>query len=348
MPSEKDLKDIKRRALAAIQESTEAAELTRAETKYLGRKGELTLILRSLHGMGLAERRTMGSLANALRQELAAAVSARERELASAVKVALFDVTEPGQTVPVGHLHLLTQVRWQIEEFFRSYGFSVLEGPEIESEYYNFESLNIPKDHPARDIWDTFWVDPPAGRASEKQRKKDRLLLRTHTSPMQVRVMEKQLPPLAVLVPGRVFRHEATDARHEHTFDQVEGFLVAKSVTAANMKYILHNLFRHLFGPEVEVRLRPGYFPFTEPSFELVMSCPFCKRKGCSVCGAGWLEMLGAGMIHPKVFEFAGYKKGAWQGFAFGLGVARVAMLKYNIPDIRLFYQNDLRVLTQF
>jgi phenylalanyl-tRNA synthetase alpha chain len=216
-------------------------------------------------------------------------------------------------------------------------------GPEVETDYYNFESLNIPHEHPSRDMWDTFYVkDTGDVKTNEK------LLLRTHISPMQVRVMEKHKPPFAVVSSGRVFRHEATDARHEHTYDYTEGFVVGENLSMANLKFVLTNLFQQLFGKDVDVKLRSSYFPFTEPSVELVMGCIFCQKKGCSVCHTGWLEMAGAGMIHPRVFEYARYPKGKYSGFAFGIGISRVVMLKYNIPDIRLLYQNDQRLLNQF
>lgn len=337
MSNKQILENLTKQALSAISAATDEGALLLAEKQYLGRRGGLSQILHTLKDLPLQKKRSLGSLANQSRQAILLAIKVKKQNLAGAGVAVDFDLTEPGAKFPAGHVHPLTQVRQDIETFFRSYGFSVLEGPEIETDYYNFEALNIPPDHPARDIWDTFWI-----------KSKQNLLLRTHTSPMQVRVMEKQKPPLAVLVPGRTFRHEATDARHEHTFDQVEGFYVSRDASAAHLKYILHNLFRDLFGEKVGIKLRPGYFPFTEPSFELVMSCPFCHARGCKVCGSGWLEMLGAGMIHPRVFEAAGYKPREWRGFAFGMGIARVAMLRYNIPDIRMFYQNDLRVLGQF
>ena len=315
-------------------------ELFRIEKKYFGRKGGLlTLETKKLKDLSDSQKRKVGRELNELKSFLKSELEVKKIQLESKPKTIDFDPTEPGHPRSVGHTHLITKVRKEIEEYFQSIGFAVMEGPEVENEYYNFEALNIPEDHPARDMWDTFWLKPDNQRLNIKNQN---LLLRTHTSPMQIRVMEKTNPPLAVIVPGRTFRHEATDATHEHTFDQVEGFMVDENVSVANLKSVLHGLFRHLFDDKVEIELRPSYFPFTEPSFELFM------RNRNKFGGNGWLEMLGSGMIHPKVFEHVGYKKGKYTGFAFGLGISRVAMLKYGIPDIRMFYDNDLRVLRQF
>jgi len=236
-------------------------------------------------------------------------------------------------------LHPLTQVKKEVEEIFQSMGFSVVEGPEIENEWYNFDALNIPKDHPARDMWDTLYLKNP------------KLLLRTHTSPVQIRFMEKNQPPLRIIVPGRVFRHEATDASHEINFYHVEGLMVDKKgkVNAANFKAIIEEFFSRFFRKRVEIRLRPSYFPFTEPSFEIDVSCPICNGRGCPACkNSGWVETLGAGMVHPNVIKNSGLDQKIWQGFAFGIGMDRLAMMKYKINDIRLFYSGDLRFLQQF
>ncbi|HHE67595.1 MAG TPA: phenylalanine--tRNA ligase subunit alpha [Candidatus Parcubacteria bacterium] len=247
-----------------------------------------------------------------------------------------FDISVPGKKPFLGHLHPLTQVRRKIEEIFQTMGFSVAEGPEVESEWYNFDALNIPKDHPARDLWDTFYL-------------KNGLLLRTHTSPVQIRYMEKRQPPIKIIAPGRVFRHEATDASHEINFYQVEGLMVDKEVSAANFKAITEEFLNRFFEKEVKVRMRPSYFPFTEPSFEVDIGCINCFGKGCSVCQqTGWLEVIGAGMVHPYVLKNAGLNPRRWQGFAFGAGLERLAMLKYKISDIRLFYSGNLRFLGQF
>lgn len=341
-----NLKQIEERAVSEISGTRSLDELLKVEKQYLGRKGLLTRVLRSLGGLSTEEKRRLGPLANRLKVRLQATVELKKKSLASA-EIPEFDLSEPGNKTYIGHEHVLTALRREVEDYFLMHGFSVEEGPEVESDFYNFEALNIPADHPARDMWDTFFVQAKSKTKGAKQQSGN-LVLRTHTSPMQIRVMEMQKPPLAVIVPGRVFRHEATDARHEHTFDQVEGFLVDQKVSAAHLKYMVHGLFRHLFGEKVKIELRPSYFPFTEPSFELFMSCPQCNQKGCQICGTGWLEMLGCGMIHPKVFEAVGYPKGKYQGFAFGMGLSRVALLRYGIPDNRMFYANDLRVLRQF
>lgn len=246
------------------------------------------------------------------------------------------DVTVPGEKVAVGHLHPLTSVKRKIEEIFQAMGFGIVDGPEIETEWYNFDALNIPKDHPARDLWDTFYL-------------KNGGLLRTHTSPVQIRYMEKHNPPFRIIVPGRIFRHEATDASHEINFYQVEGLMVGKEVSASNFKAIVQEFLSRFFGKRVTIRLRPSFFPFTEPSFEVDMKCLVCQGKGCSVCScSGWLELIGAGMVHPNVLKAGGINPKNWQGFAFGLGMDRLAMMKYKIDDIRLFYSGDLRFLQQF
>jgi len=246
------------------------------------------------------------------------------------------DVTVPGERHEVGHLHPLTLVKRKIEETFQAMGFSVIEGPEVENEWYNFDALNIPKDHPARDLWDTFYL-------------KNGLLLRTHTSPVQIRYMEKNNPPFRIIVPGRIFRHEATDASHETNFYQIEGLMVGKDISAANFKAIIQEFLSRFFGKPVKTRLRPSFFPFTEPSFEVDISCLICKGKGCSACSrTGWIELIGAGMVHPNVLKAAGINSKNWPGFAFGMGMDRLAMMKYKIDDIRLFYSGDLRFLQQF
>jgi phenylalanyl-tRNA synthetase alpha chain len=251
------------------------------------------------------------------------------------------DVTAPGKKPVSGHLHPLTQAKRKVEDIFQKMGFQIVLGPEIESEWYNFDALNIPSDHPARDLWDTFYL-------------KNGFLLRTHTSPMQVRFMEKNNPPLRIVVPGRIFRHEATDASHEMTFYQVEGLMIGKKVSAANFKVVIQEFFQRFFEKKVKIRMRPSFFPFVEPGFEVDMSCLVCNGKGCPVCSkTGWIEMMGAGMVHPNVLKAAKLiphrKDGSgWQGFAFGVGLDRMTMMKHKVDDIRLFYSGDLRFLNQF
>lgn len=344
------LNQLKQNALDKIAQAKNLKDLDALYRLYLGRKGELTKVLRSLKDLSEKERKETGLAANKAKQELEEAIGARREKLSAKGErdESWLDVTAPGVRPAVGHSHPISLVQRQIEDIFQSMGFSVVDGPEVETEYYNFDALNIPKDHPARDLWDTFWLRrldqesqksesrPRQGRASGL--KDVDLLLRTHTSPMQARYMEKNNPPLRIIVPGRCFRHEATNATHEAQFYQFEGLMVGKDVSVANFKGVIEAFLKKFFGQETEIRLRPGYFPFVEPGFEID-----AKRKG-----GKWLEMMGAGMVHPNVFKAAGYKPGEWQGFAFGAGIDRLAMLKYKISDIRLFYSSDLRFLRQF
>lgn len=322
-----NLQELKKEAIKEIDSVKTAKELEAVRIRYLGRKeGILTKILRSLKHLTLEEKKKLGPAANIARKEIEELLSKKLKELQAASARPLLDITMPGKKVPFGHLHPLTLIQNEIREIFRSLNFSVIEGPEAETEYYNFDALNIPHDHPARDMWDTFWLKEPKS-----------ILLRTHTSPMQIRYMEKHNPPFQIIVPGRVFRYEATDASHEINFHQVEGLMVGENVSLANFKYIIQQFFRQLFGPHADIRLRPSYFPFVEPGLEVDVKL---NNK--------WLEVMGAGMVHPRVFEAAGYNPKNLQGFAFGLGVERLAMIKYNIPDIRLFYSGDLRFIKQF
>jgi len=335
-----DLKQIEIQALEEIEKINNPEELEKFKIKYLGRKGELTAVLRSLKDLPLDERKKHGQEANKFRSELEELIKQKQEELSAqglayrqaggsrlAGQTTQLDITAPGMILPHGHLHPLTQVLRQAEEIFGSMGFEVVEGPDIETEYYNFDALNFPKDHPARDAWDTFWL------------KSDKLLLRTHTSPMQIRYMEKNNPPLRIIVPGRTFRYEATDASHSHTFYQLEGLMVGKDISVANFKAVIEEFLKKLFKQNLEVRLRPSYFPFVEPGFEVDVKGGKFKN---------WLEIMGAGMVHPNVFNAVGYNPSDWQGFAFGMGLDRIAMLKYGIDDIRLFYSGDLRFLKQF
>lgn len=238
-----------------------------------------------------------------------------------------------------GHLHPISLVLLEINKIFSEMGFTIASGPEIETEFYNFDSLNIPEHHPARDMWDTFWLKPLSAKK----------LLRTHTSPVQVRFMEKNTPPIRIIAPGKVFRHEATDATHEAQFYQLEGLVVGKNISVANLKWTLETMFEKLFGKKTNIRLRPSYFPFVEPGFEMDMSCFKCEGKGCSTCkNTGWIEIGGSGLVHPKVLESSGIDSKKYSGFAFGYGVDRIAMLKYGIDDVRLLYQGDLRLVNQF
>ena len=346
--SSANLASLRRNSAKEIEKAKDLKELDEIFKKYLGKRGELTQILRSLEKLPKTKRVRTGKRANELKNFLTTALSQKAEVLKEKIKKAAevkewVDITVPGKKPILGHLNPLTLVKRKTEEIFENMGFSVIEGPEMENEWYNFDALNIPKDHPARDLWDTFYL-------------KNGLLLRTHTSPVQIRYLEKNQPPLRIIVPGRVFRHEATDASHEANFYQIEGLMVGKDVSAANFKAIIQEFFQRFFEKPVEIRMRPSYFPFTEPSFEVDMTCLNCggPSKGCSACSqTGWMEMMGAGMVHPAVFKNSGltphqYSGGGWQGFAFGMGMDRLAMMKYKINDIRLFYSGDLRFLQQF
>jgi phenylalanyl-tRNA synthetase alpha chain len=356
-----DLAKIEKSAREEIKQAEMLDALEALRVQFLGRKGALSLILRAMKDVPQKDRAEVGSFANRLRFELEKLFAEREGELKklrheSVLEDEWIDVSRPAVKIPRGHLHPLTLVRREVEEIFGSMGFAVVEGPEAESEHYNFDALNIPAEHPSRDMWDTFWLKPENQKSKIKNQK---LLLRTHTSPVQVRYMEKHEPPFRIIVPGRVFRYEATDASHEIQFYQAEGLMVDRHVSIANFKFVIQEFLRQLFKTkDLQIRLRPSYFPFVEPGFEIDMSCTACKKSKiknqkskmlCSVCkDTGWLEMMGAGMVHQNVFRAAGYIPGEWTGFAFGIGLDRVAMMKYNIPDIRLLHSGDVRFLKQF
>jgi len=344
-----NLKLLKNRAKKEIQEAQDLKELNDVFNKYLGRRGELTQILGSLEKLPKEKRMKIGKSANELKNLLKIKFNQKAEEIKEKIKRKAeekewIDITAPGKKPILGHLHPLTLVKRKAEEIFQSMGFTVVEGPEIETEWYNFDALNIPKDHPARDVLSlgkTLYL-------------KEEGLMRSHTSSVQVRYMEKNQPPLRIIVPGRVFRHEATDASHEINFYHIEGLMVGKDVSAANFKVIIEEFFKMFFEKEVKIRMRPSYFPFVEPGFEIDITCLTCGGKGCSACSqTGWMEIIGAGMVHPNVFKNAGWVVGGWrakfwQGFAFGMGLDRLAMMKYKINDIRLFYSGDLRFLNQF
>ncbi len=342
-----DLKQVKIEAENSLKKAKTLADLQAVYKKYLDKKGKFAQIFASIAGLPVKEKKKVGKRANLLKKEIEERLAEKSRRIRAEQRRRIsqkekIDVTAPGKRAGWGHLHPLTLVQRDCCEIFKAMGFEIIEGPEIETEWYNFDALNIPKDHPARDMWDTFWLKSGQKKAAKQGSgagaKSGNLLLRTHTSPMQVRYMESHRPPLRIVVPGRVFRHEATDATHEANFYQLEGLMVGKDISAGNFKAIIEKFLQRFFKTEVKVRLRPSFFPFTEPSFEIDV-----KR------GAGdWLELMGAGMVHQNVFAAAGYQKGVWQGFAFGVGIDRLAMVKYKIPDIRLLYQNDLRFLKQF
>lgn len=331
-----DLGDLRKNAINEIKNSTGMEELDEVRVKYLGREGKLTEVLRSLSDLPLEKKREIGPVANSLKDELLEIIKEKKEEFEERLKEkkkAQIDLTKPGEEVRSGRFHPLTLVGRKVKKIFSSLNFEVVDGPHVEFEYYNFDALNIPPDHPARDMWDTFWLN------GEPDEEMGRQLLRTHTSPMQIRYMEKNNPPLRIVVPGRVFRYEATDASHEINFYQLEGLMVGKDVTLANFKYLMEEFLQRFFEKDIEFRFRPGYFPFTEPSLEVDI------RFGES---QEWLEVLGAGMVHRNVLDAVGYVPDDWQGFAFGVGLDRLAMIKYDIPDIRLFYSGDLRFIRQF
>ncbi len=322
---------IEKKALREIKDVSDKEQLEALRIKYLGRKGELTLILRSLKDLSSQEKKTLGSKSNVLKEKLQEAIDERFLEFGDE-KSAGIDITRPGHKIERGHVHPLTLIEREVRRIFTSLNFSVVEGPELENEFYNFDALNLPEWHPAREAWDTFWIKPKKGD-------KERLLLRTHTSPVQIRYMETHEPPFQIIVPGRVFRYEATDATHGDNFYQFEGLMVGKNVSLANFKYVITKFFEEFFrGQDIEFRFRPSYFPFVEPGVEVDV-----RFKG-----GDWLEMLGAGMIHPHVFESSRYNPREYQGFAFGVGIDRLAMIKYKIPDVRMLYSGDLRFIKQF
>lgn len=337
------LDELRARAVEELAPITTSAELDEWDTYYLGRnRGALKAISAVMPKLSKEERPVVGQKINAVKAELERQLAAkrealRQQELLQTLESERLDVTLPGRALPIGHMHPLTQTMLDIVRVFERMGFDVLQGREVETDYYNFQALNIPEDHPARDMQDTFWVSP------------GQILLRTQTSPMQIHVMQQRHPPVRVVVPGRVYRQEATDASHEAMFHQVEGLLIDEYCTMADLKGCLERAARELFGENRRVRFRGSYFPFTEPSAEVDIDCPICEGKGCRVCKySGWLEMLGSGMVHPKVLRGVGYDPEKYRGFAFGIGVERATMLKYGIGDIRLFSGNDLRFLSQF
>lgn len=309
--------------------------------KYLGKKGEITSILKQMGKLSAEERPIIGQLANKVREDIENTISEKLKALKqieqeNAIKNETIDITLPGKTKQIGKLHPLTIVANEIKEIFIGMGYSIADGPEVEYDYYNFEALNLPPDHPARDTQDTFYIT-------------DNILLRTQTSSVQVHVMENQKPPIRVISPGRVYRSDAVDATHSPLFNQIEGLVVDKGITMADLKGTLETLMRRLYGDDYKIRLRPHHFPFTEPSAEVDVMCFNCQGKGCRVCkNEGYIEVLGAGMVHPKVLEGCGIDSEIYSGFAFGLGLERIVMRRYNINDMRLLYENDLRFLEQF
>ncbi|MBU0483398.1 MAG: phenylalanine--tRNA ligase subunit alpha [Proteobacteria bacterium] len=336
---EEELLRLKSEALAKLASISQVGELEDFRVKYLGRKGLFTGLMRSLGTVSTEDRPRVGKLANDVKQEVESEFLIRQGSKEGSGQAlqqkVVTDLSLPGRALPLGRLHPVTQIMEEVCAIFEGLGFEVAEGPDVEVDFYNFEALNIPKHHPARDMHDTFYVS-------------DSVLLRTHTSPMQVRAMEKRQPPLRMIAPGKVYRCDS-DITHTPMFHQVEGFLVDRKVSFADLKGILSIFIARIFDEHTSIRFRPSYFPFTEPSAEVDIACVMCGGKGCRVCKqTGWLEILGAGLIDPEVFKKIGYDPEEYSGFAFGLGIERIAMLKYGINDIRLYYENDLRFLSQF
>ncbi len=340
---EQKLTDLRRGALDRIEKAETLDQIEELRVSILGQKGELTAILRMLGTLDKAERPKVGQLSNEVKDSIQQALDSRkstiyDSSLASRLAEERLDITVPGAYLPLGHKHPLTQITEQIEEIFFGMGFTVAEGPEVETDYYNFDALNTPESHPARDEQDTFYTN-----VGEK------ILLRSQTSTVQVRVMEQTKPPLRIISPGRVYRNEEVNARKYPLFHQLEGLLIDRDVTFGQLKGTLNEFIRLLFGKPLETRFRPDFFPFTEPSAELDCKCPFCMGDGCRTCGhRGWLELLGCGMVDPNVLKCAGIDPDEWSGFAFGMGVERIAMIKFGVNDIRHFFTNDLRFLEQF
>ena len=335
------LEEIKASVEGILKNAADMETLEQIRIKYLGKKGELTAVLKGMGKLSAEERPKMGALANEIRGKLEKEIEEKKSEIGAALekaklKAEVVDVTIPGKKQAAGKLHPLTKTMNEVKDIFIGMGFRIADGPEVEYDYYNFEALNIPPNHPARDTQDTFYIE-------------DNIVLRTQTSPMQVRVMEKTKPPIRVIAPGRVYRSDTVDATHSPVFHQIEGLVVDKGVTMADLKGTLEMLAKSLYGEKTRVRFRPHHFPFTEPSAEMDVSCFVCGGKGCSVCkGEGWIEVLGCGMVHPKVLANCGIDPEVYSGFAFGIGLERIAMGKYDIDDLRLFFENDQRFLNQF
>ncbi len=335
------LQALRQQALEELSTLATPKELEDFRVRYMGKKGSVTGLLRGMGALPAEERPIMGQMVNQLRQELEDAVSEKSDALEKALlseklKEETLDITMPGKTVKSGGLHPLNVVLNDIIDIFQSMGFDVVDGPEVETDYYCFEALNVPKDHPARDMQDTFYLT-------------DNLLLRTQTSAAQARTLEERKPPIRIICPGRVFRADEVDATHSPVFHQIEGLVIDKGITMCDLKGVLEQFAQEIYGSDTKVRFRPSFFPFTEPSVEVDVTCSECGGKGCRVCkGAGWIEILGAGMVHPRVLEMGGIDPEEYTGFAFGIGLDRLTTTRYKISDIRLLFENDMRFLEQF
>jgi phenylalanyl-tRNA synthetase alpha chain len=335
------LEEIKSSALAAIASANDEKEIDDIRVKYCGKKGELTAILKQMGSLSPEERPIIGQLANKVRAELEAAIDKaatafKEKSANMKILAETIDITMPAKPAVNGGLHPLNTVLDDMIDIFQSMGFDVVDGPEVETDYYNFEALNVPADHPARDMQDTFYIA-------------ENLLLRTQTSAAQIRTMENRKPPIKIICPGRVYRADEVDATHSPVFHQIEGLVVDKGITMCDLKGVLEQFAHEIYGNDTEVKFRPSFFPFTEPSVEVDVTCSECKGKGCRVCkGSGWIEILGAGMVHPRVLKACGIDPEEYSGFAFGIGLDRLTTTRYKISDIRLLFENDLRFLKQF
>jgi len=335
---EREISDIRKTFAEELGNARDVASLESLRVKYLGRKGLIAVLMQKLPGVAKELKPKIGKELNLLKKDVEEKIKSAQNTILKSVpqEAGNVDITLPGTWKDGGKTHPLTKTLNEINDIFLSLGFKIAEGPEIEREFYNFEALNIPLEHPSRDAFDTFYI-------------KEDVLLRSHTSTVQIRIMEKTNPPIQAIMPGRVYRPDAVDASHSFMFHQVEGLMVDKGMKFSDLKGVLNIFAKQMFGEKTKTRFRPSFFPFTEPSAEVDVSCIICKGKGCRVCShTGWLEILGAGMVNPKVFEAVGYPKNKYTGFAFGMGVERIAMLKYGIDDIRLFFENDLRFLKQF
>ena len=335
------LQGLKSEALAAVAAATDEKLLDEVRVKYLGKKGELTAILKQMGGLSPEERPIMGQLVNKAKAELEEAIAAANADFKAKaadakLKAETLDITMPAKPAVKGGLHPLNVVLNDMIDIFQSMGFDVVDGPEVETDHYNFEALNVPQDHPARDMQDTFYLA-------------ENLLLRTQTSAAQIRTMENRKPPIKIICPGRVYRADEVDATHSPVFHQIEGLVVDKNITMCDLKGVLEQFAHEIYGKETEVKFRPSFFPFTEPSVEVDVTCSECRGKGCRVCkGSGWIEILGAGMVHPRVLKACGIDPEEYSGFAFGIGLDRLTTTRYKISDIRLLFENDLRFLKQF
>jgi phenylalanyl-tRNA synthetase alpha chain len=337
------LEALKQEALQELKQVQNQQELSELRIKYLGKKGPLTEVLRGMGALSAEERPLIGQVANDVRAAIETVIEEKQaayqnQETENRLRAETIDVTLPGRPSTQGAVHPINKIVQEIEDIFLGMGFTIAEGPEVERDYYNFEALNLPKDHPARDMQDSFYIT-------------DEILMRTHTSPVQVRTMEarKGAVPLKIISPGKVYRRDDDDATHSHQFTQIEGLVIDRNIRMSDLKGTLLQFVRELYGPNTQIRLRPSFFPFTEPSAEVDVSCMMCKGSGCRTCKqSGWIEILGSGMVHPRVLEMCGYDPKEYSGFAFGMGPERIAMLKYGVEDIRHFYTNDLRFLKQF